>query len=123
MVSVELVQSGRIRLAASDALQRDGGEHLRSQRLLARVTIDLGRLGRRSEAGGNGRVVGAAAQERTGKDDHPSAQQHALPPIGRPGDGRKPSAMAKAYPPEHAWQAQKTTVFACPQAACHSRNW
>jgi hypothetical protein len=25
--------------------------------------------------------------------------------------------MAEAYPPEHAWQAQKTAVIACPQAA------
>lgn len=49
--SVELGQPRRVRLAPSDSLQRNGGEYLRCQGFLAGITIGLGRLGWRCEAG------------------------------------------------------------------------
>ena len=50
--SVELVEPGWIGLATRDALERDRGQHLRRQRLLARITLGVGRLRGAGKPGG-----------------------------------------------------------------------
>src|SRR5262245_6801274 len=99
--SIELSQPRRVWFAAGDALQRDGREHLRCQRLFAGVTIDLGRLGWRCKTGRHWRVARAAAEptsKRTAKDDEHCAPQHAPAPPRFPRRWPQPVGPGETLP-------------------------
>src|SRR5262245_12608129 len=118
--SIELSQPRRVWFAAGDALQRDGREHLRCQRLFAGVTIDLGRLGWRCKTGRNWRVAGAAAEptgKRTAKDDEHCAPQHAPAPSISPAMAAARRPRRNLTRPHRAGKRKKRSQSTCPESA------
>ena len=88
--SVQLVEARRVGLAAGDALERDGREHLGGHRLLAGIAFGLGRLDRCHKPAGERLAVGAAGKQRTREDEQRPSQRHDSPPCYRVAAGSLP---------------------------------